>query len=408
MLGAIVKLTAGRGGSQSIPVLVASPLIVCAEGCNGENTNPHLRLKVHTRSGDWNKFTLPKAALVSGGNWQAELLRQGVRIGDPDTLLTLLKTVCAPKTFKLFERAGWNGEAYVLPNGEVIGPDADVETAFRALNGFEAIGEKDLADAGIFKLCENNSRLTLAVCAALAAPFLKDTKVEAGGFHFHGLSGSGKTTTVRVGASVWGSGADAVDGGTVGSWRATDNGVEADAALHSDGLFTRTELKECKPSTTQQVIYMLGNGMGKQAMTRNREAREILTFRPMVLSDGELSTREHIESDPNLSYDAGAGARLHDIPADAGKGFGAFEDLHGAASPKEFAEALKLAVSEHYGHHGRALVQHFIEHRDDTLAYVQANMTEVYDLSLGVRVSAVLIKKAASSIASRYARQSAS
>ena len=49
----------------------------------------------------------------------------------------------------------------------------------------------------------------------------------------------------------------------------------------------------------------------------------------MVLSDGELSTREHIESDEKLSYDAGAGARLYDIPADAGKGFGVFEDLHG-------------------------------------------------------------------------------
>lgn len=374
--GAIVKLVAKKD-APPIPVLVSSPIIICAEGSNGANTNPHLKLKVRAANGIWNELVLARTSLGKG-DWQAQLLNAGLKIGDADTLLRLLKTVGAPKRFQLFEKPGWNGECYVLPNGQVIGTD-ECEIAFKPLKGYGPQGEKDKADSLIFKQCENNSRLTLAACASLAALFLKYTNVEPGGFHIHGPSGTGKTTTLLVAASVWGSGADPASGGIVGTWRATDNGVEAEAAWHMDAPFIRTEIKQCKPSTAQQVIYMLGNGTGKQAMTRDREAREVLTFRTMVLSDGELSTAAHIESDSNLSYDAGASARVHDIPADTGKGFGVFEDLHGAETPKEFAEALTRAASEHFGHHGRALVEHLVSHREETLAWVRDKMGEIYN-----------------------------
>ncbi len=365
--------------SKTLCVFVASPIIVCAEGSNGDHVNPHLRLKVQASDGTWNALLLARTSLVGGGNWQVELLRHGSRIGDPDTLLNILKTVRAPEAFTLFEKAGWNGASYVLPNGEVIGPDnQDADISFKPLKGYGPTGTKEEADARIFKLCENNSRLELNVCASLAAPFLKDTGVEPGGFHIYGPSTSGKTTATRMGASVWGSGADAVDGGTVGSWRGTDNGVEGDAAAHNDGLFTRSELKECKPMAVQQVIYMLGNGKGKQTMTRNRDVRDVLTFRTMVLSDGELSTREHIEGDSSLSYDAGAAARIHDIPADAGKCLGVFEDLHGAAGSKEFAEQLTSAASECFGHHGRALLEHLISNREHTVTRVRVIMDNAY------------------------------
>src|SRR5262249_53795645 len=46
---------------------------------------------------------------------------------------------------------------------------------------------------------------------------------------------------------------------------------------------------------------------------------------------------------------AGQMVRLIDIPADAGKGMGLFEDLHGASSPAELANHLRQAAVTTYG-----------------------------------------------------------
>jgi hypothetical protein len=44
------------------------------------------------------------------------------------------------------------------------------------------------------------------------------------------------------------------------------------------------------------------------------------------------------------------------MPADAGIGFGLFEDLHGTPSSKACADQLREATGRHYGHAGRAFV----------------------------------------------------
>ena len=53
---------------------------------------------------------------------------------------------------------------------------------------------------------------------------------------------------------------------------------------------------------------------------------------------------------------AGQEVRLVDVPADAGAGFGLFEDLHGAPGSKAFADQLREATGRQYGHAGRAFV----------------------------------------------------
>lgn len=53
---------------------------------------------------------------------------------------------------------------------------------------------------------------------------------------------------------------------------------------------------------------------------------------------------------------AGQAVRLLEIPADAGKGFGLFDTLHGFASGDALARHLKAAVERHAGHAGRAFV----------------------------------------------------
>jgi putative DNA primase/helicase len=75
-------------------------------------------------------------------------------------------------------------------------------------------------------LCVGNSRLAFAVACAFAGPLLRPAGVESGGFHYRGDSSSGKTTALKVAASVYGG------AGYLQRWRTTDNALEAIAAQH--------------------------------------------------------------------------------------------------------------------------------------------------------------------------------
>ncbi len=77
----------------------------------------------------------------------------------------------------------------------------------------------------VAKHCVGNSRLILAVSSAFAAMLLHHAGMESGGLHFVGESSIGKTTALRIAASVYG----APD--YLHRWRATTNGIEALAML---------------------------------------------------------------------------------------------------------------------------------------------------------------------------------
>lgn len=75
-----------------------------------------------------------------------------------------------------------------------------------------------------------DSRLGFALSCSFAGPLLKLAGLEGGCFAFEGGSSSGKTTALKVAASVWGGEAH------VRAWRTTDNGLEGLAALHNDNV----------------------------------------------------------------------------------------------------------------------------------------------------------------------------
>jgi putative DNA primase/helicase len=66
---------------------------------------------------------------------------------------------------------------------------------------------------------------------------------------------------------------------------------------------------------------------------------------------------EHHIAEAGQRIQAGQEVRLVDVPADAGAGYGLFENLHGAPSSKAFADQLQAATTRHYGHAGRAFVE---------------------------------------------------
>lgn len=84
--------------------------------------------------------------------------------------------------------------------------------------------------------CLGNDRLVLTVSTMFAGPLLRFTGATGGGFHIVGGSSSGKTTALRVAASVVGPPEYARE------WRSTANGLEGAAVLHNDATLILSAL----------------------------------------------------------------------------------------------------------------------------------------------------------------------
>jgi putative DNA primase/helicase len=100
---------------------------------------------------------------------------------------------------------------------------------------------------------------------------------------------------------------------------------------------------------------MLMNGMGRARATRNVELKSQASWRIMLLSSGEVTLANKI-AEGGRQPRAGQLARMPDIPADAGQGYGAFEDTKGM-DPAAFSQALKNAALRTYGTAGVAFIE---------------------------------------------------
>jgi putative DNA primase/helicase len=178
--------------------------------------------------------------------------------------------------------------------------------------------------------------------------------MESGGFHLRGSSSVGKTTALRVAASVWGRPT------YMQGWRATDNALEATAVQHCDGLLILDEFGQLDPRVAGECAYMLANDQEKLRNTRGGLNRKRRTWRLMFLSSGEISLADHMAAAGKRTR-AGMEVRMVDVPLDAGASMGAIEQLHGHERPAELVEAIVAAGARHYGTAGRAWLEWLCE-----------------------------------------------
>lgn len=279
------------------------------------------------------------------------LLDQGLRIaprGKP-ALVEYLQTASPKARARVTNRTGWHdagpdGAVFVLP-GDAIGPNAGAwiyESEGGPVHTFAMRDKLSYWRSEVANLCSGNSRLLFAVSVCFASPLLYLIGAESGGFHFRSNSSDGKTTALRVAASVCG-GADFMQ-----RWRATSNGLEALASAHCDAPLLLDELAQMDPREAGETCYMLANGSGKSRAGRTGGARDRASWRLLFLSCGEIGLSEHL-GEIGKTPRAGQELRLAEIPADAGAGLGVFENLHDYADGSQFAKALDRAARRYYG-----------------------------------------------------------
>lgn len=348
------------------PVAVCSPLCIKAITRDEHAANFGRLLEFTDPDGNEKQWAMP-ASLLSGdkATYEGYLRDQGVDIFNSKHLHTYLASK-SDKRVLVVSRTGWHKGAFVFAD-ECIGSDDGEEIFHQSSEGGNHLMRVagTLADwqTNVACYCPGNSRLLLAVSAGFAATLLGKLKIESGGFHLRGISSTGKTTALLVGGSVWGGGSDK---GFLRRYRATINGLEGVAASHNDALLCLDEIAEVDPWQAGETVYMLANGQGKIRLNKNISLRKPQEWQLLFLSSGEISLTDHLAT-VGKRVRGGMEVRLIDLPADAGQGFGAWEELHEFNSGKEFSDHLQEASKTHYGTAAREFIRRLIEQPADEL-----------------------------------------
>lgn len=351
-----------KDGNAQAPQWVCSRLEVQARtrGTGGDDWGYLLRFA--DPQGRPKQWAMPARMLSGdGGEFRAALLGMGLLIAQSTRARNLLseyiQTRSPDETAICTDRVGWHGRAFVLPK-QTIGGDGE-----RVVFQSDGPSESNFATRGdvaewrerVGALCVGNSRLLLAVGCALAAPLLRVVGMESGGFHLRGDSSSGKTTALRVAASVYGG------PNYMQRWRTTDNALEVIAAQHSDSLLVLDELAQVDPRVAGEAAYMLANEQSKGRSTRTASLRQRLTWRLLFLSAGEIGLADHM-GEGGKRVREGQALRMADVSADAGAGLGAWEELHGYEGGAGLSKHLGQAVARYHGAVGLAWLHWLADH----------------------------------------------
>ena len=361
-----------KDGNEQPPRWICSPLSVVAKTRDAKSGEWGRLLEWHDDDQVRHRWAMPLELLQSDGtDVRRELARMGLSISpgraQRDLLAAFVQVWTVQSRARCVERLGWHGPVYVTPS-ESIGQDEEIvvfQNAHAIEPAFSEAGTLDQWRDTVAALAAGNSRLVFALSVAFAGALADVAGEDSGGFHLRGGSSSGKTTALKVAASVWGN-----PNTYPRLWRATANGLEGLAALHNDGLLILDELSQIDPKEAGEAAYLLANGQGKARASRTGAARQSARWRLLFLSAGEESLTS-LMARAGKKANAGQEIRLADIDADAGAGMGAFEVLHAQPSPAALALAVKDAAIRYHGAAGVAWLRHIVADRAglaDTIA----------------------------------------
>ncbi len=273
------------------------------------------------------------------------LAKAGLRLGSSGNAKSLLQRylheVTTQTLIRSSQQPGWVADSFVLPNHS-FGPERVLLSSDGEYNFRQAGTLKDWKK-NVASLCPGNSRLLFGASVGFAAPLLRLVGLEGGGFHVCGSSSTGKSTTLQIASSIYGSAEEGNRDRYLINWDTTKGALETSAESLNDCLFACDELGLVDGSILGNTLYMLANGTGKGRMGEGKRA-----WRIMMFTSGEVSINEHMAT-AGKQTKLGQEVRLLQIAADAGHDMGLFENIHGFSSPAEFSNHIKKVTSTYYG-----------------------------------------------------------
>jgi uncharacterized protein (DUF927 family) len=350
-----------KDGNQLPSRWISSPLYVVAKTRDAKSGEWGRLLEWQDDDGITHQWAMPLALLQGdASDVRRELSGLGLAISPNkaarDLLTSYLQVCPIEKRARCVDKLGWYGEVFVTANGSI--GNANEKVVFQNPHAIEPAlstsGTVEEWRESIGRLASGNSRLIFAIAAAFAPNLVKFAGEDSGGFHFRGASSSGKSTVLKVAASVWGK-----PDNYCRLWRSTSNGLEGLAALYNDGLLILDELSQLDPKEAGEAAYLLANGQGKTRASRSGTVKQSSRLSLIFLSAGEESLTA-LMAKAGQRVNAGQEIRLADIEADAGLGMGIFENIHDQLSPASMALSLKDYASRYYGTVGSAWLQQVV------------------------------------------------
>lgn len=357
-------MTSPKGNATPEPYdeWACGPLHVQACTANRDDGEHGRLLRWRSNTGNWKQWAMPMEMLAGDGvEILASLLRDGLDLDRKRRvrLLDYINAMHPEQRMQAASTTGWHGDSFVLPD-EVIGGGAIWFQASERTAPYGRAGTLQAWQEQVAARAVGNPLLMLGISAALAGVLLERLNIDGAGLHLYGDSSKGKTSILLAATSVWGGPAFRR------TWRATSNGLEGAARMHTGTLLALDEVGEVHPKDLYESAYALANGHGKTRATVRGEARTVARWRVFVLSTGEVTIASRMAAG-GFEAKAGQSLRLLDVMTTA-RTYGAWDALHGYASGAALSDAIRNAAAQHYGHAGPAFVRTLVETPDMDLA----------------------------------------
>lgn len=330
-------------------VRLSSPMKWLGHLVDADGTNPAHLLQVTTMTSTRVSVEIADTLLSKPADFFNLLISKGVQI-DPlrdaaKHIIQFLKSRPSQPLLLRVKAGGWQHvagiEGYVLGEKFLAASPTELRIVPTPNSQLPRSTSGTLCAWNQFSaLCVGNPLLTAAYCFAYASALLRPLEHESFAVALVGPSSSGKTTILRAVAALTG------NPRILPTWEGTANGLQALAAMHADVPFVLDEIGQANRKAFSDMAYGLLNGSGKtRAMADGNlaAAKEIST---VVLSAGELTPTEHIES-AGQQVMLGQLARFIALPVDCEHG--AFSDLHNAESAAAFAGDIAAHAHQTHG-----------------------------------------------------------
>ncbi|MEW6351994.1 MAG: DUF927 domain-containing protein [Thermodesulfobacteriota bacterium] len=367
-------------GEPELHTIAFSPILITGRLYDEEEGTSSLRLE-WKRPGVWRKALVERGIALDA--------RRSVSLASLDFPISSENSRAVVRYLAAFEAAnyaslpharvschlGWQGKkgvrgflwgrTLIRSDGEIVGAKdledhqpSEWKKGWIAFRG-QTPGDEQIADAyrskgtlddwiNAVRLLEGFPRAQLAVYAAFVPPLLPILDAPNFIIDWCGRTSTGKTTTLRVAASVWGRPEEHHPESAISTWDATRVWMErASSILNGLPLILDDTKRVRHPHQVAELLYAVASGRGRgrgnlksTALTRH--------WRTVLLSSGEA---------PATSFTQDGGTRTRSIEV-RGLPFGRSDEASGT-----LVNQLSLAIKANYGHAGPALVRWLIKNK---------------------------------------------
>lgn len=315
------------------------------------------KVRLAYRPGDVWKYSIEDRTTIADSRSIISLAKHGVAVNS-ETAKTLVKYLSdveqqnysAIPEIPCVGRLGWIDGYGFSPY--MKGLEFDGEDGYRAR--FESLhpkGSREKWMECVLQARKSKARGSVVFRIVLAASFasvlVKPTQCRPFFVHLWGGSGTGKTISMQVGASIW---ADPEIGKYIQTFNSTSVAYELGAAFCNSLPFMLDEfqIKDAgKQQDFDQLIYQLTEGAGKNRGSKNISVRETLRWQNCTISTGE---------NPIITPQSKEGAMNRTLEI-------CCEDLPMFDNPRRTL----LTVSDNFGFVGREFIERLTEMGFDKL-----------------------------------------